>query len=160
MELIYLTPDHAHFEETEGHLLSVRVRDELHPVVYLHGSFPHTSKDEYISVRTIDNEEVGMIRSLSDFPEETRELLRKHLGFRYYAPHILKILEIKDEFGYSFWNCETTAGVCRFTVGRGTNVRLIAGQKVIITDVDGNRFVIDDVSKLSDREYRMLEMFL
>lgn len=160
MELIYLTPDNAQFWETEGHLLAVRVQEEEYPVVYLHCSFPHTSKEEYISVRTSENAEVGLIRCLSAFPEETAELLRKHMRLRYFAPSIERILEIKEEFGYSFWSVETSAGLCCFTVGRGTNVRLVSSKKVLITDVDGNRFQIEDISKLSAKEYRMLEMFL
>jgi hypothetical protein len=156
----YLTPDNAEFSETEGQLLSIRVQGKDYPVVYLHRSFPHTSPEEYISVRTIDNVEVGLIRSLSVFPKETEQLLRKHMELRYFAPSIERILEIKEEFGYSFWSVETSAGLCRFTVGRGPNVRLVASRKVLITDVDGNRFQIEDLDKLSDREYRMLEMFL
>jgi len=144
LEIVYLTPDIARFEETEGHLLSVRVREERHPVVYLHCSFPHTSKDDYISVRTIDNQEVGMIRTLADFPEPVQELLRRHIRLRYFTPAITRILDVKDEFGYSYWNVETTAGHCQFTVGRGNNIR----------------FVIEDVGKLSDKEYRMIETYL
>ncbi len=160
MEIVYLTPDIARFEETEGHLLSVRVREERHPVVYLHCSFPHTSKDDYISVRTIDNQEVGMIRTLADFPEPVQELLRRHIRLRYFTPAITRILDVKDEFGYSYWNVETTAGHCQFTVGRGNNIRFVTGQKLLISDVDGNRFVIEDVGKLSDKEYRMIETYL
>lgn len=160
MEIVYLTPDNAVFEETEGRLLSVKVGDKTHPVVYLHCSFPHTRKEEYISVRTIENEEVGMIRTLSEFPQDTVELLRKHMEFRYFAPKIERILDVKEEFGYSFWNVETTAGQCRFTVGRGNNIRFVVGQKLLITDVDGNRFLIEDVSSLSDKEYRMIETYL
>ena len=71
MDWSYLTPDNAEFSETEGQLLSIRVQGKDYPVVYLHRSFPHTSPEEYISVRTIDNVEVGLIRSLSVFPKET-----------------------------------------------------------------------------------------
>jgi len=160
LEIVYLTPDMADFEETEGHLLSVRVRGERHPVVYLHCSFPHTSKEEYISVRTIENQEVGIIRTLTDYPEPVQELLRKHIRIRYFTPAITRIIDVKDEFGYSYWNVETTSGNCQFTVGRGNNIRFVAGQKLLISDVDGNRFVIEDVSALSDKEYRMIETYL
>lgn len=160
MEMVYLTPDNAVFKETDGHLLSVRVNEETHPVVYLHCSFPHTRTEEFISVRTIENKEVGIIRSLSDFPQETADLLRKHMRFRYFAPYIQKVLDVREEFGYSFWNVITNAGQCRFTVGRGSNIRFVAGRKVLITDVDGNRFIIEDVEKLSDKEYRMIETYL
>lgn len=155
-----LTPDNSQFIETAGQLLSARVQDMEYPAVYLHCSFPHTSAEEYISVRTIENVEIGIIRSLSDFSEPTKELLRKHIRLRYFAPSVQRIIEIKEEFGYSFWSVETSAGLCKFTVGRGTNVRFVTRKKVLIVDVDGNRFQIEDVDELSDKEYRMLERFL
>ena len=42
----------------------------------------------------------------------------------------------------------------------GTPVFMQKGEGCYLTDVDGNRFQIEDLDKLSDREYRMLEMFL
>lgn len=157
--IVYLTPDHTRFVETGGGMLSCEVNGEIHPVVYLHCSFPHTNNRIYISVRTSDNKEVGIIPSIDDYPEETVQLLEKHIRIRYYAPVITKVIRIREEFGYSYWETETTAGPCRFTVRSGNqNVKLVAEDRLLVTDVDGNRFIIEHVSKLSDREYRMVEM--
>ena len=160
MEIRYLTPDNAVFRETEGRLLAVAVSGEEYPVVYLHRSFPHTNQRIHISVRTPENKEVGMIRSLDDFPKETVELLERHIQLRYFAPSITKVLEIREEFGYSFWETETTAGPRRFTVGRGSNVRIMGEKRLLITDVDGNRYIIENLDQLSEKEYRMVEMSL
>ena len=158
MEIHYLTPQNAVFAETEGKLLSVRVGDETHVPVYLHCSFPHSNKTSYISVRTDEKHEIGMIRALDDFPPATAELLERHIRLRYFAPVITKVYDIKEEFGYSFWDAETNAGRCRFTVGRGGNVKLVSANRLLITDVDGNRFIIENIEQLSEREYRMVEM--
>lgn len=155
----YLTPDNAVFTRTEGSMLSVRVKDEQHPVVYLHCSFPHTNKTIYISVRTIENKEIGMIKSLNDFPKDTAELLEEQTRIRYFSPVITKVSNIKEEFGYSYWETETSAGVCRFTVrSGGANVKWVSEQKLLIIDVDGNRFTIENMNRLSEKEYKMVEM--
>lgn len=157
--LNYLTADNAQFRITAGNMLSVRVDGEEYPSVYVHCSFPHTNKRLYLSIRTIDNKEVGIIRSLDDLPEDTASLLEERIGIRYFAPEITRVVQVKEEFGYSYWEAETTSGYCRFTVrGGGGNVKLVAPDRLLISDVDGNRFVIANLSGLSDREYRMVEM--
>lgn len=155
----YLTKDNAKFTRTEGNMLSVQVDGEEHPVVYLHCSFPHTNKRIYVSVRTIENKEVGMIQSLDEFSKEVADMLEEQIHIRYFAPEITKVVKIKEEFGYSYWETETTAGVCRFTVrSGGGNVKLASEKRLLISDVDGNRFIIANLDRLTDKEYRMVEM--
>jgi hypothetical protein len=156
----YLTAENAVFAKTPGRMLSVRTEGEEHPSVYLHCSFPHGNKRIYVSVRNADNKEIGMIKSLDDdFPEVTVKLLEEQIALRYFAPVITKVNSIKEEFGYSYWDTETDAGNCRFTVrGGGGNVKAVSERKLLVTDVDGNRFIIEDIGRLSEKEYRMVEM--
>ncbi|WP_062109908.1 DUF1854 domain-containing protein [Bacillus niameyensis] len=155
----YLTMDNAMFVETEGQMLSVHVNGEMHPAVFLHCSFPHMDKRVFVSVRTGENKEIGIIKNLDEFPSETVSLLEKHINLRYFAPKITRVNKISEEFGYSYWDTETTSGSCYFTVrsGRG-NITAVTAKKVLITDVDGNRFIIEDLGDLTDKEYRMVEM--
>lgn len=142
-------------------MLAARIEGKTHDSLFLHCSFPHTDKRIYISVRTADHKETGIIRSLDDFSEETAALLESFIQLRYFAPKIHKVLKITEEFGYSYWETETDAGHYRFTVrSGGGNVKLVTENKVMITDVDGNRFMIEDIEQLSEKEYRMIEMFI
>jgi hypothetical protein len=157
----YITPDNTVFTKTEGHLLSVRVNEEEHPEVYLHCSFPHMNRRIFISVRTIENKEIGIIKSLDEFPKDVENLLEEQIKIRYFAPEITKVIKIQEEFGYSYWEVETSAGLCKFTVrSGGANVKILSNNKLLIMDVDGNRFIIEDLSRLSDKEYRMIEIFI
>lgn len=158
-QIRYLTPENASFAVTKGRMLNVTVDGVQTDSVYVHCSFPHTNKRIYLSIRTFENKEIGMIRSLDEFPPEAAELLEEQVRIRYFAPEITKVIKIKDEFGYSYWETETTSGICRFTVrSGGSNAKLVTESRLLITDVDGNRFVIPDLEKLSDKEYRMVEM--
>lgn len=154
----YLTPSNSEFTETNGHLLSVRTKGEVHSPVYVHCSFPHTNQRSFLSIRTADNKEIGLIRYLDDFPQHTASLIERQMKIRYFTPEITKVIAVNEEFGYSYWEVETTAGRCRFTVRNGSgNVKFAAENRLLIIDVDGNRFVIPQVEQLSDKEYRMIE---
>lgn len=156
----FLDPQNASFKETPGKLLSLKNGDKDYPRVTLNCSFPHSAKQQYISVRDPDNKEVGMIKDLDDFDMDTQTLLKKHLSFRYFCPVIQKILSLKEEFGYTFWETETTEGVCRFVIRRDGKSTGTFGKEILIVDVDGNRFVIPDVTKLSEKEYKQIELYI
>lgn len=156
-----LTPQNAVFEETKGHMLNVKVEDKLFERVQIHSSFPHTAPTKFISVRTDENKEVGLIEDIDVFPDDQKVLLNKQIKLRYFAPDITRIISVKDEFGYTYWAVETTSGECRFTVrNSGGNIIHPTGNKYLITDVDGNRFVIPDITKLSPKEYKMIDIYI
>lgn len=160
-EIVHLTPETAVFEETEGHMLNVRVGDYLFERVQIHRSFPHSDPNHYLSVRTRENKEVGLIRDLEEFPEEQRGMLIRQMKLRYFSPNISRILHVKDEYGYTHWSVDTDCGECRFTVrGGGGSIIQPTPNKYIITDVDGNRFILPDVTKLPVKEYRMIDIYL
>lgn len=158
-----LGPDNAVFTQTDGRLLSLRAGGNDYPHVELYASFPHTDPGRYISVREPgpDGKEIGMIENIAAFGEQTQALLHRFLSIRYFEPQILKIHSVRDEFGYSFWDVDTDCGGCRFVVRRGgKNVRSLKSGKVVIADVDGNRFAIPDVGRLSEKELRQIEIYL
>lgn len=158
----YLDERQTTFRRTSGKLLAVTIDGVTHDHVYLHCSFPHTDKRKYISVRKGEKgeyEEIGIIRSIDDFPPEVTALLEEQIRIRYFAPEITQVVHIREEFGYSYWETETTAGYCRFTVrSGGNNLKLVSEHRLLILDVDGNRFIIPDLDQLSAKEYRMVEM--
>lgn len=162
----YLTPQNAKFTETAGRMLKLDYEGKEYPRVQLHRSFPHSDSRKFISVRSFDpeksvNDEIGLIRDMDDFDEQTAELLEKFLELRYFAPRITKLLNIKDEFGYTFWDTETDQGGCRFVVRKDSrSIIHDTGGEVLVVDVDGDRFVVPDVQALSDKEMKLIELYL
>ena len=93
--------------------------------------------------------------------EETRKILEKQLNLRYFTPIIEKIYSIKDEYGYAYFHVLTDKGECKFSINMGSNaVTKLSDTRLIIQDVDENRFEIRDVEKLTQKEKRMLDLFL
>ncbi|MCL2740868.1 MAG: DUF1854 domain-containing protein [Oscillospiraceae bacterium] len=157
----YLDPVSTAFKETEGGFVSMEAGpDESYPRVNFQRSFPFSRSGEFISVRTVEGKEIGIIKKLSLFASEAVAMVGRQLDRRYFSPTVTKINSIKEEFGYNYFDVESSAGQCRFTVRGGHNVVSITETRVLLLDVDGNRFEIPDINKLDDRSLKRLEMFL
>ena len=74
-------------------------------------------------------------------------------------PKIQRIFEIKEQYGYSYWYVDTDKGECRFTVDQN-GVAKLSSTRLILSDVDGNRFELPDVTKLSPKELRMVDLYM
>ena len=125
--------------------------------------FPFTEPDQFISIRTVEerSKEIGVIANLKEMGKETREMLEEQLNLHYFTPVIEKIIDIKDEYGYAYFYVLTDRGECRFTINMGGNaVVRLSDSRLLITDLDENRFEIRDVFALTQKEQRKLDLFL
>ena len=169
---IPLTPENATFTRSGGGLVSLSIiNDKGEPesferVVILR-SFPVTNPDEFLSVREPDSKkqgrgkEIGMIRRMTDFDEETRKLFAEELDRRYFTPEIKKINSVKDKFGYLYWDVVTTAGNVTFVLNNPfSNVRVLEDGRILINDIDGNVFGIPDPTKLDPPSLKKIEIYL
>lgn len=155
----YLTPKDTCFARTAGGFASMTSKGELHPRVTVYRSFPHSMPEQFLSVRDTDGKEIGVIRDINDFDGQTAALLEEQISLRYYCPTITRVIKLKEEYGYVYWEAETDAGRVRFTCKseHGSLVSL-GDDRLLIIDVDGNRFEIPDMKALSPKDIRELEM--
>lgn len=129
--------------------------------VYFHRCFPFETPDEYISVLDKDGREYGLILKLADLPEEAREIVRSELDRKYLCPTVTRIKSLKDKLDFSFWTVETDRGELNFsTHDTYRNIARVGNGMLIITDVDGNRYRIDDVAKLDRKSFKKIELYL
>lgn len=161
-ELNYIDPEKSSFKMTSGGFLSLHIEpDKDYPRVNLVRMFPFSNENDYISVRDEENNEIGIIKSLYDYPEETVNIAMIELNRRYFAPVIEKVSSIKEEFGYFYWDVMTNSGPKRFTVqGEQHTMTNITENRVLVTDVDGNRFEIPDYKALDAKYYKIIEALL
>lgn len=164
MKLCFITEDNAEFAPTEGGFVSLRMGEEFYHRIQVYYTFPLTHNTSYISIREPDEKakEIGIIKDLTkDVSAKTRELLESQLRLRYFTPLVEKINNIKDEYGFAYFDVVTNQGQCRFTIhmGGGSVVHL-SDTRLIITDLDGNRFEIPDTGKLTVKELKKLDLFL
>ena len=151
------------FTETEGGFVSFDYDGAHYDRIKVVRLFPFTDADKFLSIREHgDGErEIGIIEDLSEMTKETQEILKRQLKLSYFTPVIEKIYSIKDEYGFAYFHVMTDKGECKFAINMGSNaVAKLSDTRLIISDVDENRFEIRDVDKLSHKERRMLDLFL
>ena len=159
----YLTKSNCVFRKTDGCFAALTYKEKDYGHVNIIRTFPFSSPNEFLSVRNIDgkNEEIGIIENLNDFDKETKELINAQLEIRYFMPEIIKILSIKEEYGHTYWSVLTNKGKCKFTSSSGSSGSVIQLEnRVIIKDSSENRYEIKDISKLSPKELKKLELYL
>ncbi|MBR5514836.1 MAG: DUF1854 domain-containing protein [Clostridia bacterium] len=162
--IVRLLPENASFGFKNGFLcLSFNGEgSEEYNRVFLHRVFPFELLWEYISVLDADNKEIGLIYNISDFDDRTKEMLKKELERKYYSPVIRSVDSLKERYGFSYWSATTTEGrKIEFTIqDTFRHVTRIGEDKCIISDVDGNRFIIESLSALDKKSYRRIELYL
>ena len=169
---IDLTPENAKFTPSGGNLISLEVRQPDGTVEFFERivpvrAFPVSSPNEFISIREPDTQlkgrgsEIGMIRRLSDFPEDVSALIADELSRRYFTPAIKKIHSFSEKFGYCYWDVTTAAGRVEFIMNNPTsNIRTLEDGRVFMYDIDGNCFTIEDPKALDKHSYRKVEVYL
>ena len=155
-----LTPYNSTFGTKNG-FLTLSMDGINYDRVFLHRAFPFDKLWEYISVLDIDGNELGVILSVDHFNGSQAILLRDELNRKYYCPVIRKIISVKDQFGFSYWKVMTDEGEMAFTMqDTFRNIIHVNESKKIFNDVDGNRFVIEDVHTLDRKSFRKIELYL
>lgn len=130
--------------------------------VFLHRAFPFELLWEYISVLDADLNELGVIYTVDAFDADTVSLLKTELQRKYYEPKIAAIRSLKERYGFSYWQVTTTEGrEVSFTMqDTFRSIIRIGTDKLILLDVDGNRFVIESVAALDRKSYKKVEIYL
>lgn len=129
--------------------------------VYFHRMFPFDSPNEFISVLDKDGKEYGVIRSVSEFLGEDAEIINEFLARKYLCPEITKILSLKERLGYSYWEVETDKDRMNFSMhDTYRNIARVSDTRLVLTDVDGNRFSIKDTLALDRTSFRKIELYL
>lgn len=163
LEMRLLTKENAVFARTEGGFLSLKFRDKEYKRVGVYLTFPLTNPEEYISIREADEKakEIGMVEAISQLAADQQEMLREQIRLRYFMPVICKVMEIKEEYGYAYWHVETTFGACRFTTHMSNDAVVTLGEsRLLVTDIDGNRYEIPDFYALTVQERKRLDLFI
>ena len=167
-----ITADNTVFRRSPSGLISLTLThpdgkvEEFERVIAVR-CFPVTNPNEFISIREADSKkkgrgkEIGMIRRMTEMPADAQEVINEELERRYFTPELLKITGMKEKFGYSYWDVETSAGKVTFVLNNPfSNIRVLEDQSVFINDIDGNCFKISDVTKLDAQSLRRIEIYL
>jgi hypothetical protein len=141
-------------------VLSLAAGDRLHANVRVLRAAPLSDPDRYISIVDTNNDEIAMIKDLADLDAETRRVVRQELEDRYMTLTIRRVNSARTESGEWYLEVETNLGP-RIVGLRDVpeTVRRI-GSRLLICDLDGNRYEVPDISRLERRSANVLERML
>lgn len=113
---------------------------------------PLSRPDSYFSVLDPKGEEICMIKDLKEVDEKSRHAIKIELERRYLSSTIQRVNSIRAEFGTMYWDVETQRGRRDFVTRESDeNIIWLSDRRLLILDVDGNRFEIPDVEQLDLR---------
>jgi len=162
--LVMIDITKAKFKSEAGGYLSLDYDGTEYKKIKLNRALPYRSPEDYICVSDKEGKEIGILKSLKELDSEQRKLLTDELEHLYYCPTITKVISTKEKMGFMYFDVVTNAGKRKFSVRDATkNIRLINPEdykKVQILDVDGNRYIIEDYTKLGTSQSKVIESFL
>jgi ATP-binding cassette, subfamily B, bacterial len=129
--------------------------------VFVVACFPASEPEAWLSVRAWNEKdeeiEIGIIRSLSDWPADQQTLIRRSISQRYLLPRLSSIESIENHGGYLDFVAKSNRGPAKFTIRWSQSQAVDFGSDgtgKLLIDTEDNRYVISDVELLpkTDRE--------
>ncbi len=158
--LRYLDPEQVKVRRGEDGRVYCTIADE---VTLLDPRFvrvrPLDDPDKYLSVRETDpgrGREHGLLRNWRALDAESRALVQADLERRYEMPVLQRITDLKDFGGVSVCTFETDRGTREVTLRDARDNVVYLGPRILLTDAEGNRYDIPNVSALDPRSAQFL----
>lgn len=151
-------PERVRVWEDEFHILHVSKDGEEFHGVTARRVFPLSGKADYISFVSEDGKEIVLLAHPRKLDKQSHMCLERALGRMYYLPKIVRVDEITEAMGVGQWKVLTDHGYAVFEVAeRNSHIRTYPNGRYVITDVDGNRFEIEDVKQLDSRSRAVVD---
>lgn len=141
------------FAELEAELPDGSVHAPVEPV----RTFPLTQPDQYISLLDAQKNELGLIEDINQLEKADRTLLAEELKKCYFMPKITRIHSLDGQFGVTQWEAQTDSGAVFFDLRSRNDITSLSGGRVLIKDIDGNRYEIVNYHKLDPKSIALLE---
>ena len=141
------------FAELEAELPDGSVHAPVEPV----RSFPLTQPNQYISLLDAHKNELGLIEDINQLKKADQTVLVEELEKCYFMPKITKIHALEGRFGVTQWEAETDSGSVFFDLRSRNDITSLSGGRVLIKDVDGNRYEIVNYHQLDPKSVALLE---
>nr|CAA9287742.1 hypothetical protein AVDCRST_MAG63-4094 [uncultured Armatimonadetes bacterium] len=166
-DLILLDPSKVRLFRTGGTTVRMALDDpqvgeeRSYLKVSVARAFPLSDPEHYIGLRDGADKDIGMLRSLEGLDAESRAIAEEELKRRYFLPRITRVREVTEEFGMTTWDVETDKGDRTFIVHNlKESVNELTPTRVLITDMEGNRYEFPDIRKLDEKSFGILQRVL
>ncbi len=152
----WLDPQYVKIHLGTNNALHATVMNEaIYNGVFALRCMPVRHPEKYISLRWFNSEnreqEIGLIRDLTQWPVEAQQLVRESLARRYHIHTINEVESIRQEHNYLFFKAKTDLGDREFIVRWShDNAHDYGDNGKVLIDVEENRYLVPDVDKLPE----------
>ena len=159
-EFRILEPKRLRFKKNGSKLKMLIEGEDEHKTISIVPLFPLSESECWVSVLDDEGHELGIIEELGKLDAENRKIILDELRRRYVLPRIHKILSCKEKFELVQWEVETDRGIKEF-LSRNfrENIQQPDQNRLILTDVDGNRYDVPDFQSLDKKSQTLLERY-
>ena len=166
MDLGIIDVSQAKFYASEGGFPGLTYKGEDYKHVVLRRIMPMQEPFNYISVADPDNKEIGILKSINELDDNQKHVVIAELDNRYYSPEVVEVISVQDKLGYVYMELrlknkqgkEYVKNCAVKDVSR--NIRMLGDTSCIIFDVDGNRYIVSELSKIGKKSLRKLDAYL
>jgi len=122
-------------------------------------AFPLTAPNCAICLVDEKGHEIACIDRIDLLEHAQRSLVEDALRQREFRPTLRSIDDIVAKTTHSEWHVTTDRGARIFCLQDEEQIRLIAGNRAVIVDQEGTRYLIADTRELDPRSRKLLQRF-
>lgn len=122
---------------------------------------PLSQPDRYVCLLDEKNEVICTVEDPIVMDAASQDIIKEEIEQRYMTAIIKQVDSLKSEFGVSYWEVQTDRGNREFVVRNvSENAQWITDRRLLLLDVDGNRFEISNLEALDKKSRGLIEMVL
>ena len=129
-------------------------------VVKLRQCFPWSEPSRHISLRDNDDKELALVEDPATLDAESRQALELALAEAGFVLDVTRVLEIEEEIEIRQWTVETKQGKRLFQTHLDDWPRLLPSGGLLIRDVAGDLYRLDDPKGLDKKSRALLWAFV
>ena len=119
---------------------------------------PLSNPAKYICFLDAKDEIICTVKELGELDEASQVIVLEEMDRRYLTSTITRIEAVRTDFGVTYWDVRTDRGFREFVMQEiSENTRWLGERRLLLIDVDGNRFEIPDLDALDRRSQKLLE---
>lgn len=146
------------FYEPKDRLRMTIPDDRSYPTVKPVWAAPLSRPGKFLALLDGKGNEIVLLPTLDDLAPDSREAVLAEVRLRYLTARVQAITHARQEFGVTYWSVQTDRGLRDFvTQNLQENAVWLSDTHLLLLDVDGNRFEIEDLAQLDPHSRHLVE---
>ncbi len=132
--------------------------DRSYPTVKPVWAAPLSKPGQFLALLDGKGNEIVLLPTLDELAPDSREAVLAEVRLRYLTARVEAVTQARQEFGVTYWSVLTDRGARDFvTQNLQENAVWLSEGHLLLLDVDGNRFEIEDLAQLDPRSRHLVE---